>query len=218
MNRDNRTLTAGLVIAFLAALFFAVLAHAVMRGSAEAFDLGVRNAIHHWASPLLTRAMQGITRLGEPAILILVGVVLVWRLYSVGRHRAAIVFAIAAIGAEIWDQALKYSFARPRPEVFFDLSQPLSYSFPSGHSMESCCFYGVLAAILSVGAPSLRRKAVIWISAAAITLAVGFSRVYLGVHYPTDVVGGYAVAVVWAALVHAGYVLWLRRRVPPSIS
>jgi undecaprenyl-diphosphatase len=212
VGTENRSLIAGFAVAFLAALFFAALAHAVMHGDTESFDRSVRNKIHSWATPIVTRAMRGVTELGAPFFLVPLGAVFVWRLYAAGRPRAAVLFAIAALGAEACDQALKYSFQRPRPEVFFGMMQPLTYSFPSGHSVESCCFYGALAAILSVAAPSRPRKAVIWFVAAALTLAIGFSRVYLGVHYPTDVVGGYAVAIVWAALVHTGYQVWLRHR------
>ena len=77
--------------------------------------------------------------------------------------------------------------------------------------MSSCCFYGVLAAILAAGAVSRWRKNLIWTVAVTVTLAVGFSRVYLGVHYPTDVLGGYAVAVVWVAMVRAAYEMWLAK-------
>jgi len=197
-------------------VFFAALAHAVMQGQTEAFDLGVRGTIHSWSTPMLTSAMRGVTELGEVIFLVPLGALVVWRLVAAGRPRAALVFAIAAVGAEICDQVLKYCFRRPRPEVFFGLTQPLSYSFPSGHSVASCCFYGVLAAILSVAAPSRPRQAAIWFAAATLTAAIGFSRVYLGVHYPTDVLGGYAVAVVWTAVVRACYQAWLRAGGTPA--
>jgi undecaprenyl-diphosphatase len=218
MDREKKILFAGLAVASAGAMLFALLAQAVMNGSTQEFDMKIRNVVHGWASPMLTRAMLGITQLGEPTIVILLGVLVVWRLWVAGRPRAAVLLAIAAAGAQACDQALKYSFARPRPSVFFGFAQPHTYSFPSGHSVESCCFYGVLAAILTAATPSYPRKAAIWIAASAITLAVGISRIYLGVHYPTDVLGGYTVAIIWAAVVHSGYLIWMRRRVRPSIS
>lgn len=218
MREDSRLLVAGFAAALLAAVFFAGLGFAVMHGDTASFDLAVRNAIHEQSSPMLTRAMQGLTQLGSQTFLIPLGALLAWRLWTVGRPRAAVLFAIAAAGGTLCDQILKYGFRRPRPEAFFGLAQPTTYSFPSGHSVESCCFYGVLAAILSVTAVSRTAKAAIWSIAAGITLAIGFSRIYLGVHYPTDVLGGYAVAIVWVAVVRAGYRVWLRRRTLPPIS
>jgi undecaprenyl-diphosphatase len=207
----NRAWIAGTSVAVLAALFFVALALAVAQGHTQSFDVAVRDTIHSWATPLLTGAMSGATQLGSATVLLPLGVILVWRLYVAGRRRAAALLAITAVGAQVFDQALKFEFRRPRPEVFFGLAQPGSYSFPSGHSLSSCCFYGVLAAILTMGAVPRRRKVLIWALAAVVTLSVGFSRVYLGVHYPTDVLGGYAVAVVWVAMVRAAYEVWLAK-------
>ncbi|HWC96913.1 MAG TPA: phosphatase PAP2 family protein [Candidatus Sulfopaludibacter sp.] len=215
MNKENKTLLAGVTVAVVAAVAFAVLAQAVMHGSTEAVDRSVRSAIHSWSNPLLTRVMLDVTELGQPWLLILLGAVLVWRFYSLGRRRAAVILALSALGGEACDQALKYSFARHRPDVFFG-AQAQGYSFPSGHSVEACCFYGVLVAILSVRSRPLRKVA-LWTGATLLTLAIGISRIYLGVHYPTDVAGGYALAVVWVALLRTAYLVWLRRRSPTRI-
>lgn len=158
---------------------------------------------------MLTHAMHGVTELGSPAFLISLGAILCWRLAARGRMRAAIVVAVAVLGAEAFDGVLKLILKRPRPEAFFGFAEPLSYSFPSGHSVESCCFYGVMAAILAANVRSHARKAAIWTTAGLLAAAIGFSRVYLGVHYPTDVLGGFAAGIVWAGLVRAGYQLWL---------
>jgi membrane-associated phospholipid phosphatase len=104
----------------------------------------------------------------------------------------------APIGAEILDQFLKAIFHRARPEAFFGFPQPENYSFPSGHAFASACFYCALAATLSAGSA---RKAVYWAGGVAASLLIGLSRVYLGVHYPTDVLAGYAAAVVWLPVV-----------------
>lgn len=213
MHTLNRGIVAGLVTAASASIFFAWLARAVMTGTLAWFDLAVRDAIHSWASPNLTRAMRGVTQLGSWPFLVALGLATCWGLAKRGHIRATVMLAIAALGGEALDQALKLLFRRPRPEAFF--GQPLAtYSFPSGHSVESCCFYGALAAIVAVNLTSFGSKAGIWIASALITMAVGFSRVYLGVHYPTDVLGGYAVAVVWVSLVWTGYQVWRGRRNP----
>ena len=214
VNRENRTLLDGVVVATIGAILFAILAQQVVRGGTDRLDRSLRAAVHSWASPALTWAMRAATQLGQPSLLIALGIVIAWRLYVIGRYRAAIVLAVSAVGGELCDQALKYSFARDRPEVFFG-PQAAGYSFPSGHSVEAFCFYGVLAAILSVRA-RMAWKIAIWTIAAILTLAIGISRIYLGVHYPTDVAGGYTVAVVWVSLVRTGYLLWLRRRPSPT--
>jgi undecaprenyl-diphosphatase len=212
MSHEIRWRIAGCAVAFLAAAFFAALAHAVTEGHAAAFDMSVRDAIHSWATPMFTEAMRVITVLGELAFLVPLGAIVVWRLCAAGRPRAGVLFLVVALGAEGCDQVLKFCFQRPRPAAFFGLKQPMTYSFPSGHSVASCCFYGVLAALLAAAAPSRARQVAIWMAAAWLILAIGFSRVYLGVHYPTDVLGGYAVAVVWVVLVRAGYEFWLRAK------
>jgi undecaprenyl-diphosphatase len=183
------------VIAALAAtLLFAWLAMEVARGNTMGFDLAVRSGIHSWSSPPLTHALQGITMLGAPGFLIplglLLAVTLIWR----RRARAAVALAVAAIGGEILNEVLKLAFHRTRPEAFFGLAQPEHFSFPSGHAMVSTCFYGALAATLAAGSP---RRAAYWALGIAPPLLIGFSRVYLGVHYPTDVLAGYAGAIVW---------------------
>jgi undecaprenyl-diphosphatase len=211
LERQNRTLILGFFAAAAALLVFAWLANQVVLGATINFDAAVRDGVHQWASPPLTYIMRGFTQLGSPAFLFCAGVVAVWRLTAAGRKRAALVFVIAAFGGEALDQVLKLAFHRPRPEVFFGLSEPFGYSFPSGHAITSACFYGSLAALLAPRAGTTARRALLWAWAAFMALAIGLSRIYLGVHYPSDVVAGYAAAVVWVATVRAGYWAWLRR-------
>jgi undecaprenyl-diphosphatase len=200
----------GAVVA-LAAGLFARLAFTVSSGRGPAFDLAIRAAVHSLASPPLTRTMQAITILGSEWFLIPFGIVVVWRLAASGRRGAAALLAASALGGEALTQILKLAFHRMRPQAFFGLTSPSNYSFPSGHSITVCCFWGVLAAILAARAKSAWSRAALWSSAILLAALVGFSRVYLGVHYPSDVLAGYAVAVVWVAALGAGYSAWLRR-------
>lgn len=209
--REREILAAGFTAAGGALLFFCWLAWEVVHGATAGFDLHVRMLVHSWSGPMLTRAMRGVTLLGSPVFLIGLGAILCWRLAAVGRVRAAILLLLTAVGAEALDGLLKLCFRRQRPEAFFGLADPMSYSFPSGHSVASCCFYGAMAAILAANMRSHARKAALWIIAGLLAFCVGLSRVYLGVHYPTDVLGGFAMGVVWAGLVRAGYEVWLRR-------
>jgi undecaprenyl-diphosphatase len=207
----SRLLYAGFSAAAAALLLFGYLANEVLRGEAFRFDSFVRDRVHSWASPALTYAMQVVTQLGAPRFLIALSLVLILWLANTGRKRAAILLVVAAVGAEALDELLKLVFHRPRPEAYFGDPLPSSYSFPSGHAVSSCCFYGVLAAILTAPMRSRAAKIAVWTAAALMAALIGLSRVYLGVHYPSDVVAGYAVAVVWVAALRASYDAWLRR-------
>jgi membrane-associated phospholipid phosphatase len=210
--RSTRFLFAGFLAAAASLLLFAWLANEMLHGATLRFDNLVRDTVHSWASPPLTAAMRGITQLGSPEFLILVSVVLIWRLAQAGRKRAVIVLAVGAIGAELLNLLLKQLFHRQRPEAFFGYAEPLGYSFPSGHSIGSCCFYGLAAAMVTARIESPAGKALVWAGAAVVVGLIGLSRVYLGVHYPSDVIAGYAAAIVWVAALRAAYGLWLRRR------
>ena len=197
------------LVAALALILFVWLAREVTRGDALRLDTPIRNAVHARSSPPLTAIMRGVSLVGSEVILVPLGLILVWWLVAAKRRRAAVVFAVAALGAEALDQIMKLLFYRPRPEPFFGLASPVTHSFPSGHAMVSCCFFGVLAAILAArGAPWARsrlKRIAIFAAAALLVALMGFSRVYLGLHYPSDVLAGYAAAVVWLAVVRTVY-------------
>ncbi|PWU09348.1 MAG: hypothetical protein C5B51_06365 [Terriglobia bacterium] len=205
-------LYAGLLAAVVALLLFGWLANEVWRGGELRFDRFVREAIHASASPRLTYAMRGITQLGSPPFLIFASILLIWRLAEAGRTRAAILLVLAAMGAEALDELLKLVFRRHRPEAYFGYPEPSTFSFPSGHAITACCFYGVVAAIITVRLESRWKTVAVWLGAAFLAGLIGFSRIYLGVHYPSDVVAGYAAAVVWIGALRASYSLWLRGR------
>ena len=193
------------LVTALALILFVWLAREVTRGDALRLDTPIRNAVHARSSPPVTAMMRGVSLIGSEVCLVPLGVILVWWLVAAKRRRAAVVFAVAALGAEALDQIMKLLFNRPRPEPFFGLASPITHSFPSGHAMVSCCFFGVLAAILAAREPSRLKRIAIFAAAAMVVALMGFSRVYLGFHYPTDVLAGYAAAVVWLAGVRTAY-------------
>jgi undecaprenyl-diphosphatase len=106
--------------------------------------------------------------------------------------------AVSMAGALALDLALKYSFHRPRPQPFFGAA-PHSYSFPSGHALCSFCFYAVLAGLIAARTRSLVLRVTAGVAAAVLVIAIGISRIYLGMHYPSDVIAGYLAAAVWVA-------------------
>src|ERR1035441_4129879 len=137
------------LVTALALILFVWLAREVTRGDALRLDTPVREAVHARSSPPLTAMMRSLSLIGSEVGLVPLGAILVWWLVAAKRRRAAVVLAVAALGAEALDQIMKLLFNRPRPEPFFGLAAPITHSFPSGHAMVSCCFFGVLAAILA---------------------------------------------------------------------
>lgn len=194
----------GLLLAAGALYLFAGLAGEVDEGDSDIrhFDGAVFALSRRAASPALTEFMRGVTWLGSNEFLIPAGAGLVLAFALAGLRRAAVAFLLTMAGAALLNVVLKLAFRRERPEPFFDTPLPESYSFPSGHALLSFCFYGVVAAVVSarLGARP-RLRALVWTGAALLVALVGLSRLYLGVHYPSDVLAGYAAALVWVVAV-----------------
>jgi undecaprenyl-diphosphatase len=125
-----------------------------------------------------------------------------------GDGRAARILIAATLGAALVENLLKVAVRRPRPEPYFGTPLPASYAFPSGHALDSLVVYGTLAVL--VARHIERRAARLWLLFGLVVLVglIGVSRIYLGVHWPTDVLGGWVVGAAWLALV----VAFTRRR------
>ena len=140
----------------------------------------------------------GVSRLGSSAVIAVLLGLAVLGLWVVGRRRSAVMLVLFMAGAVVLESGLKVFFQRVRPEAFFGVL-PTSFSFPSGHALLSLCFYGALAGFL----PAYWRRsarAASWLAAILLVSGIGLSRIYLGVHHATDVVGGYLVALCWTTL------------------
>jgi undecaprenyl-diphosphatase len=188
---------ASLVLAVLSLFLFAWIAEDVTHDRTRKFDAAVREYVHSYASPGLTRTMIALSFIGGDGIAIsavaAMGIFLWIRWY-----RAAIWLLTTIAGAAVLSVSLKYAFHRPRPVPFFG-RLPHTFSFPSGHSLFSFCFYGVLAGLLADRVKSPVVRGVVWAFAAALVASIGLSRIYLGVHYPSDVVAGYLTATLWVS-------------------
>jgi undecaprenyl-diphosphatase len=186
-----------LAVAVLSLFLFAWVADDVSHDRTIKFDLAGRGQIHSWASPGLTRAMIALSFVGGDglaiAAVVAVGIFLRFR-----WRRAALWLVTTIAGAIVLSVTLKYAYHRPRPAPFFG-ALPHTYSFPSGHALFSFCFYGVLAGLLAHRTRSPLLRILIWISAALLVAGIGFSRIYLGVHYPSDVIAGYLTAALWVS-------------------
>jgi len=199
-NRRWRVLVpAGFGLA-LTLLFFCWLAEEVLERHTQQFDQGVRDAIHQYASPKLTAFMRDVTHLGDWTVVLPV-VLCLWGIFSARGARAYVrLLLITMTGAVVLENVLKLIFHRARPDPFF-IAKPPSYSFPSGHALVSLCFYFLLAGMLNLQLKKQWQRIAVWIVASIVVVLIGLSRIYLGVHWPSDVLAGYAAAVVWMGTV-----------------
>jgi undecaprenyl-diphosphatase len=139
-----------------------------------------------------------ITALGGPTVLGMTVLAVVGFLVLQGMYRNAAFVFVASVGGWMLNDLLKEVFARPRPQVVPHLRQVMSLSFPSGHALTSAAIFLTLGALLMRVAQSRLVKFYCMFIAMLATLLVGATRVYLGVHYPTDVLAGWLIGISWA--------------------
>jgi membrane-associated phospholipid phosphatase len=191
----------GLVVFSTAVVLFLVIAVAVALSDAmTAIDANVGTWLHVRATPLVTDVMAAVSFLGAPTTLTIVAVAGSLLLLYQRRYAEAATLSTVVLGGNFLNFCLKHFIQRGRP-VFDDpiFSLP-TYSFPSGHAMASTVFYGLLAIYASVNARQ-RYSANVAIGAAVFIVGlVCFSRVYLGLHYLSDVMGGISEGIAWLAL------------------
>jgi len=198
----------GVGLGACAALFaFVLLAGEVMEGDTRALDTRILLALRSPDDPARPRgpawlefALLDLTAIGGSTVLALVVLAVVGFLVLQARYRTAAVIGVTAASGELVNALLKNMFMRPRPTVVPHLRDVVSTSFPSGHAMESAIIYLTLGAMLMRSVEGRMTKAYCLVIAIVLTLLVGTSRVYLGVHYPTDVIGGWAFGFAWASL------------------
>lgn len=145
-------------------------------------------------------AARDVTGLGGTTVLAFVTFAVVIFLFMVRKSASALFVIFATIGGLFLSNLLKYLFERPRPDLVPHATEVYTASFPSGHAMLSAVTYLTLGALLARFQPSRRVKGFFLSLAVILTLAVGASRVYLGVHWPTDVLAGWCIGAAWAAL------------------
>jgi undecaprenyl-diphosphatase len=185
---------------------FATLASDVKEGETYGFDRRVLLAMRRpgdlapKGSPAVQEAVRDVSALGGVSLLSLVTVIAVGFLMLDGKNHMAYFAAGAVVGGTIASVLLKDVFQRSRPEIVPHIAYAANSSFPSGHSMMSAVTYLTLGALLARSQERKRLKAYFLLLAALLTFLVGVSRVYLGVHWPTDVLAGWMAGAVWALL------------------
>lgn len=188
-------------------LVFLKLSSEVMEGETLAFDkrivLAFRKAddpAQPIGPPWVAGALMDLTALGGPTVIGLIVLAVVGFLLLQARYWTALFIFLTAASGEAVSYAMKALFFRPRPSVVPHLRDAFSSSFPSGHAMQSAIIYLTLGAMLMRLAERRLTKIYCCATAMLLTFLVGLSRVYLGVHYPTDVLAGWIVGLFWASL------------------
>jgi membrane-associated phospholipid phosphatase len=210
----NASHRAAILTAVCALAAFAALTIVVLDFGVDGWDRAALRAVAHLHSHSLTTAIKAVTALGTVYwVAPLTGVAAIAAVV-LGRPRAAALAVLAVAGAELLQLGLKQLFGRPRPSVFPQLEQITSAAYPSGHALVSASLAFALVAICW----RRRWRVPVTVLATLYVLAIGFSRVYLGVHYPSDVLAGWLLAAVWVASLSAALGPLVGRRRPPNIA
>lgn len=169
----------------------------MLAGGRGPLDRAIYEALYAGHRPALAAVARGFTALGEPTVLIGAGVAsALWLWYAGHRHLPFILIAVTMLGRGL-SEAQKYWIGRERPDLEAHLVVVKSQSFPSGHATSSMIFYMVMALTLTAGTRWHRLAAA---GAFILSLLIGISRVMLGVHWPSDVVGGWSFGLLWVLL------------------
>lgn len=195
-----------LALVSLAAVWcFLAVAYCVSAGSTQRVDEWILRSLRNPADPTdalgpkwLEEMGRDMTALGGVAALCLITAAVAGYLWIRRKHHALWLVVAATAGGLVLSTFLKHSFDRPRPSVVPHLSHVSTSSFPSGHSMLSAVVYLTLGSLLASFAEERRLKVYFVGVALFLSLLVGVSRVYMGVHYPTDVLAGWSAGVAWA--------------------
>jgi undecaprenyl-diphosphatase len=205
-QRDLALLTGALLLVALGWIFVET-ADEVLEGETQDLDDRILMALRNHDNPAdpvgpawLEELGRDMTAMGGVLVLTTITAAVIGFLLIQRKRHAALFLAVATGGALVVSLVLKSSFDRPRPDLVPHLSNVMTSSFPSGHSMLSAAIYLTLGAMLARMSEQRRLKLYFLGLAMMITMLVGVSRVYMGVHYPTDVLAGWTIGLAWALL------------------
>jgi membrane-associated phospholipid phosphatase len=208
-------LTAGMLLSLATLGLFLFLGHNVLgdtRLNELDHEFGRRLEAHRLANPALRTTFGVITQFGALNILFLLGLLVALILFMRRQRLLTVIWLTTLVGVGLLNSVMKASYDRPRPPFLDPVwVHEANASFPSGHSLVGFVGYGFLAYLLLLDLP---KKVARWVASALgmLILAIGFSRMYLGAHYASDVAGGFAVGFCWLAAVISGIEVVRRRR------
>jgi undecaprenyl-diphosphatase len=201
----------GAAIALSAAVAFLVLAEWILKDEAQRLDVAALRWLATHRTPALTQFFLAITALGSWLFVTMLTLILCVAGLFVGARRAAATLLIAVLGIPPLVVLLKPLYGRPRPDAVAHLDFVDSASFPSGHALAAAIFFGSSALIAVQRTTSDLRRVLITACAGLLIVLVGLSRVYLGVHYSSDVLGGVLVGTSWSLFVLLAAHSWAAR-------
>jgi membrane-associated phospholipid phosphatase len=213
------TLTLGLIAA--GALLWSVLelTFEVVTGSPTVgIDRRIIHLVATLRTPLLDQVMYLITFLASEQTVVVLSAVAVLVALIAGRFRSAVLVVLAVVAGTLFFELLKLLVARPRPLLEDARIVQGGFSFPSGHSTVAATFYGTVAYLVIRNFRQNRWKVLLGVATALLVLAIGVSRIYLGVHYPSDVLAGWAAGALWVVLVMLADNVWMPHQLPPLSS
>lgn len=195
----KQQLAQAFVVSLICATSFGLIALLIQDRQIDNFDQTIAAWIQALESPVLTHLMEGFTVIGSGwVIAILVPVIAIF-LYLVLGHRRELIFFIGVIiGSSLLNVVLKIIFHRARPTIHH-IIEATGYSFPSGHSMAAFTLYGIVTFLLWRHLSDSFKRGILVLFSTVMILMIGISRIYLGVHYPSDVLGGYMASGSWLA-------------------
>lgn len=203
----------GLLISAIMLTAFAMLARAtVVKNTMGVFDNTFIWLVRYFASPGVDKVMLFITDIGFGIKYISIVLASFLLLCYKRRWREVAGLGICLAGGAMLNFWLKYVFQRSRPDLLH-IVQEIGYSFPSGHVIASMCFYGMGTFLIMRSLSSWRGRLMVLTVAVILNVTIGMSRIYLGVHYPTDVVAGYTVGSMWVAFCISLLMWWERERI-----
>lgn len=185
-----------IIVAVCVVVFLALLEDVLTVESMKLDRIAYWLIVQHLRTPWLTPVMESFSALANPVTLLVL--LLAVAAFAPGR-RPGWCCAVNLLLVVALNQALKYLIQRPRPDGF-RLASASGFSFPSGHSMVAMAFFGLLAWFVWRYEKDRRQRAFLLVAFALVIVMIGVSRVYLGVHYASDVIGGFCLSIVWLAL------------------
>ncbi|WP_409304545.1 phosphatase PAP2 family protein [Peribacillus sp. SCS-155] len=196
----KKQLTKAFVLSWLSLLGFGVMALLVERNQIIHFDSRIISYIQGFEEPFLTTIMKSLSYIGGTIPVIVLSLLTIIFLYTVLKHRSELILFIAVIiGSNLLFVSLKLLFHRARPDLH-RLAEATNYSFPSGHATMAFALYSSLTFLFWRHIAKRTGRVMLIIFAAFMILAIGISRIYLGVHYPSDIIAGYFISCFWLTL------------------
>lgn len=200
MNKHSQHLTISFVICVMSGGLFMLIAHFIGNGKIESFDLPIIQFVQGLETPFLTFTLKTFTWIGSAYGVIPITIAICTFLFFGLHHRKQAIFFAFSIASTIsFNELLKLYFKRDRPELY-RLLEIGGFSFPSGHTMMAFSLYGMIVYIFWHHLNKMRNRILLIVFATMMAFSIAISRIYVGVHFPSDIVGGIAASTFWITL------------------